>query len=66
MQKEKPIKYKVKLVTVAEGAQKAPLSIATTSRCRGRRYPIPWIVPLFVDPYLIVLSAEQGDIKYHF
>ena len=27
---------------------------------------IPWIVPLTLDPYLIMLSANQGGIKNHF
>ena len=26
----------------------------------------PWIVPLTIDPYLIMLSVKQGSIKYHF
>ena len=39
-------------------------SIATTPRCKEGRYSIPWITLLY--PYLIVLSAKQGCIKYHF
>ena len=34
-------------MTVVEGDQKAPFSIATTPRCRGRRYSFPWIAPLY-------------------
>ena len=52
----------VKLVTLAEGDPKASFSIATKPRCRGGRYSIPWIAPL----YLIMLSVKQGGIKYHF
>ena len=37
---------KVKLVTVVEGDQKAPFSIATTMWCRGGRYSFPLIAPL--------------------
>ena len=48
-------------MTVVEGDPKVPFSIATTLRCRGGRYSIPWI-----GPYPIILSAKQGDIKYHF
>ena len=33
--------------TVVEGDQKAPFTIATTPRCRGRRYTFPWIAPLY-------------------
>ena len=37
---------KVKLATLVEGEPKAPFSKATTPRCRGGRYSIPWIPPL--------------------
>ena len=37
----------VKLVTVVEGDQKAPFSIATTPRCRRGRLSFPWIAPLY-------------------
>ena len=47
-----------------EGEPKAPFSIATTPRCRGGRYFIPSVAPLY--PYLIMLSVKQGGIKYHF
>ena len=40
-------KNQVKLATVVEGDQKAPFSIATTSRCREGRYSFPWIAPLY-------------------
>ena len=59
-------KSKVKLVTIVEGDQKAPFSIATTPRCRGGRYFFPRIAPLYLDIYLILLSVKQGGIKYHF
>ena len=36
----------VKLATVVEGDQKAPFSIATTPKWRGRYY-FPWIAPLY-------------------
>ena len=39
--------YKVKLATLVEGDPKAPLSIATTPRCRGGHYSFPWIAPLY-------------------
>ena len=38
---------KVKLATIVESDPKAPFSIATTPRCRGGRYSIPWIAPLY-------------------
>ena len=38
---------KVKLATIVEGDPKAPFSIVTTPRCRGGRYSIPWIAPLY-------------------
>ena len=58
--------YKVKLATIVEGNQKAPFSIATTPMCRGRRYSFPGLLYFTLDPYLIMLSAKQGGIKYHF
>ena len=63
------ILYDVKFVswlTVVEGDQKAPFSIATTPKCRGGHNSFPWITPLAFDLYLIMLSIKQGDIKYHF
>ena len=47
---------KVKLVTVVEGNLKATLSIATTPKCKGERYSIPRIAPLY--PWSIPYSAE--------
>ena len=38
---------KVKLATIVKGDPKAPFSIATTPRCRGGRYSIPRIAPLY-------------------
>ena len=38
---------KVKLATIVEGDLKAPFSIATTPRCRGGSFSIPWIAPLY-------------------
>ena len=38
--------YKL-LATLVEGDPKIPFSIATTQRCRGGRYSIPWIAPLY-------------------
>ena len=51
---------------VVEGDPKAPFSIATTSAYRERRYSFPWIAPINLDLYLIVLSVKQGGIKNHF
>ena len=45
-----------KLATVVEGDQKAPFSIATTSRCRGGRYSFPRIAPLY--PWYVPYIAE--------
>ena len=39
--------YSSKLATIVEGDPKAPFSIATTPRCRGGRYSIPRIAPLY-------------------
>ena len=48
-----------KLATVLEGDLKAPFSIATAMRCRGGLH-------FTLDTNLIILSAKQGGIKYHF
>ena len=37
----------IKLATLVEDVPKVPFSIATTPRCRGGRYTIPRIVPLY-------------------
>ena len=58
--------YIVKLVVVVEGDLMAPFSIATTTRCREGRYSFPWIAPLYLYTYLIMLSVKRGGIKYHF
>ena len=47
---------KVKLVTVVKGYPKAPFSIATTSRCRGRCFSFPWIALLY--PWNVPYNAE--------
>ena len=57
---------KVKFATIVEGNPKAPFSIATTPMCRGGRYSFPGLLYFTLDPYLIMLSAKQGSIKYHF
>ena len=48
------------------GDQKAPFSIATTSRCREGITPFPGLIHFTLDTYLILLSVKQGGIKYHF
>ena len=56
----------VKLATVVEGNQKAPFSIATTSRCRGGNTPFPGLLLFTLHMYLISLSVKQGGTTYHF
>ena len=57
---------KVKLATVVKGDPKASLLIATTSRCRAGRYSLPWIAPLYLDPYRIMLRVKQGSNQVPF
>ena len=54
---------KVKLATFVAGDLKAPFSIATTSRCRDRRYSIPRIASLcpWYLPYNAVLSKAASS-----
>ena len=54
------------MATDVEGDPKVPFSIATTPRFRGRCYSFPWIAPLYLDPYLIMLSVKQGSTKSYF
>ena len=60
------MKSKVKLATLVEGNLKAPFSIATTLGCREGATAFPGLLDLTHDPLLIVLSAKQGGIMYHF
>ena len=55
-----------KFGTVVEGEPKDPFSIDTTMKCRKGRHSFPWIAPLYLDPYLIMLNVNQSSIKYHF
>ena len=48
--------YKVKLATAIDGDQKAPFSIAITSRCKERRNSIPWIALLY--PWSLPYNGE--------
>ena len=56
----------VKLVTLVEGDQKPLFLIATTPKSRRGRYSFPWLLHFTLDPYLIMLSVNQGGIKNHF
>ena len=53
------LNVKVKSATVVKGDPKALFTIATTPRCSGGRYTFPWIAPITLDPYLIMLSVKQ-------
>ena len=46
-----------KLATLVESDQKAPFSIATTPRCRGGHYFIPWIASHTL-PYYRMISDK--------
>ena len=54
------------MVTVVEGNQKAPFSIATTLRCRGERYSFPWIAPLYAwyVPYIAECLARRHQVPF--
>ena len=49
-------KSKENLATFVEGDPKAPFSIATTPRCKGGRYSIHLIAPLY--PWSLLCNAE--------
>ena len=54
-------------MTIVEGDLKAPFSISTTPKCRGRVATLlPGFLCFILNTYLIMLSVKQGSIKYHF
>ena len=54
------------LVTVVEGNLKAPSSLDTVPRCRGRRYSFPWIAPLYSWslPYDAECEAKRHQVPF--
>ena len=52
------------LATLVGGEPKSLFSIATTPKCRGGCFP--GLLHFTLDPYVIMLSVKQGNIKYHF
>ena len=57
---------KVKLATLVEGDPKTPFSIATTLRCKGRRYSIAWIAPLYLwyAPYNAECKTRWHQVPF--
>ena len=53
----------VELATVVENDLKAPFSIASTPRCRGGRYFIPWNAPLY-PWYCYILTFDPAQKCY--
>ena len=51
-------------LTIIEGNPKVPFSVSITPEFRGKHYSFPWIAPLILDPYLLILFFKQGSIKY--
>ena len=47
VEEEEEQEVKVKLSPLVEGDLKAPISIATTPKCKEGRNSIPWIAPLY-------------------
>ena len=56
----------VSWLTIVEGDQNTHFSIATTPRYKKGCYSFPLIAPLTLDNYLVMVSVNQGEIKYHF
>ena len=52
--------------TVVDGEPKNPFSIATTLGWKEGCNSFPWIVLPILDPYHVILSVKQEDIKNHF
>ena len=53
-------------LTVVDNSLKAPLSIATTLRCRGGHYSFPWIAPLYSwsVPYNAESEARRQQVPF--
>ena len=49
-------KHRYKLATLVKKKPKDPFSIATTLRCRGGCYSLPWIAPLY--PWSLLYNIE--------
>ena len=56
---------KVRSATIVEGNTRAPFSLLTTPRCKGGHI-FRELLHFILDLYLIMLSVQQGGIKYHF
>ena len=56
----------IKLSPLVKGDSKVLFSIATTPRCRGRRFSFPWIAPLYSwsSPYNAVLTKAAPSIIF--
>ena len=49
-------------MTLVKGDLKAPFSITTTPQCKGGRYSIPWIAPLY--PWSIPYNARWHQVPF--
>ena len=54
------------MATVVNGNLMVPFSDKYYTEGSEGRYSIPWIAPLYLYPYLIMLSTKQVYIRYHF
>ena len=65
---EYPINYykKVKLVNVVQATQRLPFQLLQHRGVEEGATPFPGLLYFTIDPYLIMLSDNQGVIKYHF
>ena len=53
-------------LNIVKGNSKGHFSIATTMRSWCRCYSFLGIAPLTLDPHIIMLCFNKGNIKYHF
>ena len=54
------------MATIVEGDPKASFSVASTPWHREGATPFLELLHFTLDMYLILLSVQQGGIKYHF
>ena len=54
------------MVTLSRVTQKLPFQMLLHRGVEEGATPFPGLLHFTLDPYLIMLSAKQGSIEYHF
>ena len=62
LKQESFLRYVHKIGELSRGDPRALFSIANTLRCRGGRYSIPWIAPLY--PWSLPYNARRRQVPF--